>query len=255
MILDEIVANKKIEVEKLKEDRMLPFKINKLIKPRDFMRAISRNGVRLIAEVKASSPSAGTIVKDYDPAKIARQYESAGASAISVLTDGRYFNGSIDDLRKVKRTVNVPVLRKDFIIDESQIYESRIAGADAVLLIVRILSRDQLVRLLKTAKDLSLTAVVEVHSVKEAEIALDAGADVIGINNRDLDSLKVDILTTVNIMNSLSLLKDKVLISESGISKKKEVDMLEQLGVSAVLVGEAILKNPDIAAKIRELIG
>lgn len=255
MILDEIVANKKIEVEKLKSDRMLPFKINKLIRPRDFMKAISRNGVRLIAEVKSSSPSAGTIVKDYDPAKIARQYERAGASAISVLTDNKYFNGSIDDLRKVKKAVNVPVLRKDFIIDESQLYESRIAGADAVLLIVRILSRDQLGRLIKTANNLSLTAVVEVHSLGEAELAMDAGAEVIGINNRDLDSLKVDIMTTVKIINSLLLLKDKVLISESGISDKKEVDMLKKLGVSAVLIGEAILKSPDIAAKIRELIG
>lgn len=255
MILDDIVNNKRNEVKALKERIKFPAKQGDLPAIRDFARAVSRSGINLIAEVKAASPSAGVIFETYAPDKIAKTYEGAGVSAISVLTDQVYFNGKIEDLIKVKKAVKLPVLRKDFIIDEAQIYESRLAGADAVLLIVRILSQEQLEAFIKIAADLGMSSLVEVHSVKEAQSALDAGAGIIGINNRDLNTLKVDLSTTVNIINTLPELKKKVLVSESGISEKNEVDLMKGLGVNAVLVGEAILKSPDIADKINILIG
>jgi len=255
MILDEILAAKREEIKELKEKFKLPLEQKKLPKVRNFEKAIKGRRLGLIAEVKASSPSAGTIVKDYDPVSIARIYENAGVNAVSVLTDRKYFSGSIDHLVDVRKAVKLPLLRKDFIIDASQIFESRLAGADAVLLIARILGQDELENLIRTTQDLGMTPLVEVHSVKEAQSALDAGARVIGINNRDLNTLKVDLSTTVNIMNELPQLKKKVLISESGIREKADVDLLRELGINAILVGEAILQSSDIRQKIKELLG
>ncbi len=255
MILEEIVKTKKKEIDGLKERYKLPLKTGDLPKVRGFKKAVSRRGMNLIAEMKAASPSSGVIVDNYVPADIAAVYEKAGACAVSVLTDAEYFKGSINDIAKVKNSIKLPVLRKDFIIDESQIYESRLAGADAILLIARILDRDELERFIKIAGDLKMDALVEVHSVKEARSAIDAGAEIIGINNRDLNTLKVDLGTTVNIMNEIPELKRKVLVSESGISERSQVELLRDIGVNAVLVGEAILKSPDMREKIRELIG
>lgn len=255
MILDEIVKTKKKEVEVLKDRYKLPLKTGDLPKVRGFKKAVSGRGMNLIAETKAASPSAGVIIDKYVPGDIAAVYEKAGACAVSVLTDAEYFKGSINDIAKVKNSIRLPVLRKDFIIDESQIYESRLAGADAILLIVRILDQDELERFIKTASGLKMDALVEAHSVKEARSALDAGAEIIGINNRDLDSLKVDLAMTINIVREVPELKRKVLISESGISERSQVQLLRDIGVNAVLVGEAILKSPDMGEKIRELIG
>jgi indole-3-glycerol phosphate synthase len=255
MILDEIVKEKLVEVEALKDKIKLPLDKRSLPKVRDFKKAISRRGMNLIAETKAASPSAGVIYNNYVPENIAKIYEKAGAAAVSVLTDAIYFNGSIDDLERVKNSIGLPVLRKDFIIDEIQIYESRLEGADAILLIARILGRDELEDFIKLAEQLGMDALVEVHSAKEAKSAIDAGAELIGINNRDLDTLKVDVDNTINIVNEVPELKRKVLVSESGISERGQVDLLRASGVKAVLVGEAILKSPDMRGKIRELVG
>ena len=255
MILDEIVKEKLKEVEGLRERLKLPLDKRELPDIRDFKKAISRCTVSLIAETKAASPSAGVIFDKYVPENIAKIYEKAGASAVSVLTDAIYFNGSIDDLERVKNSIKLPVLRKDFIIDESQIYESRLEGADAVLLIARLLGQDELESFIKITNDLGMDALVEVHSIKEARMALDAGAEIIGINNRDLNTFKVDLSTTVNIINEIPELKKKILVSESGISERSQIDFLREVGIKAVLVGEAILKSPDISAKIKELVG
>jgi indole-3-glycerol phosphate synthase len=252
MILDEIIDNKKKEVAKL--DKYLEHQIDgDLPERRDFLIAVGAKGMNLIAEVKAASPSAGKIIEKYDPAKIAREYEKAGAAAISVLTDSKYFSGHIDDIVKVKDAVNIPVLRKDFIIDESQIYESRIAGADAILLIVRILPPADLERFISIAGDLEMDAVVEVHSAIEAQAALDAGAEIIGINNRDLDTLEVDVTTTREVITAIPFLKEKVLVSESGIRSREDIVMLQGSEVNAVLIGESLLKAGEVGKKIKEL--
>ena len=255
MILDKIVKTKKKEVALLKELMKLPSKSLKLGKSRNFKVAISGPEIRLIAETKAASPSAGTILKKYSPKKNALAFENAGASAVSVLTDEKYFHGELKDIEKVRSSVKLPVLRKDFIIDASQIYESFLAGADAVLLIVRILDMSRLKSFIRLIRDLGMDALVEVHSAKEAKLAINAGADIIGINNRDLDTLKVDLNTTLNIINAVPGLNNKLIVSESGIKTRDDIDLLKNAGVSAVLVGEAILKSKDMKAKIRELIG
>ncbi len=254
MILDEIIKTKKKEVALLKESLKLPLK-GVLPELRGFLEAVSKQGLNLIAETKAASPSAGKIVRSYDPAKIAKAYEKAGASAVSVLTDKRYFSGKLEDIMKVKKAVRLPILRKDFIIDESQIYESRLAGADAVLLIARILRPDELESFIRVVGDLEMDCLVEAHSAQEAQIALDAGAQIIGINNRDLDTLEVDINTTLNIITAVPLLKERTLVSESGIRTKGDVELLKSAEVNAVLIGESLLEREDIAEKVRELMG
>jgi indole-3-glycerol phosphate synthase len=255
MILDEIVKEKLVEVEALKKRLKLEFKKKDLPKIRDFKKAISRRGINLIAETKAASPSAGVMFDKYVPENLAKEYEKAGAAAVSVLTDLTYFNGSMDDLERVRNSINLPVLRKDFIIDEIQIFESRLAGADAILLIARILGKDELKRFIKLTEKLGMDALVEVHSIKEARSALEAGAEMIGINNRDLNTLKVDLSNTINIISELPQLKKKVLVSESGISERSQIDILKKAGVKAVLIGETILKSTDIVKKIKELVG
>jgi len=254
MILDEIVKEKLKEVDALKGKIKLPIDKKSLQKIRGFKKAINGRGIHLIAETKAASPSAGVIFDKYVPENIAAIYEKAGASAVSVLTDVTYFNGSIDDLERVRNSIKLPVLRKDFIIDEVQIYESRLAGADAILLIARILDRDELEDFIELAGELGMDAIVEVHSAKEARTALEAGAEIIGINNRDLDTLKVDMNNSINIINEVPELKKKVLVSESGISENGQVELLKAAGVKAILVGESILKSPDMGKKIRELV-
>ena len=209
----------------------------------------------MIAEVKKQSPSAGVICPNFDPVKIAKIYEKAGASAISVLTDQKFFGGSIEDLKKVKAAVKIPVLRKDFIIDEKQIYESMAAGADAILLIVKVLGLQQLKEFLKITEKLKMDALVEIHNSDEAEMALEAGAEIIGINNRDLQTFRVDFKNTLGLIKKYPELKNRILVSESGIKNSKQVSELHAAGVSAILVGESLLKAKDISAKIAELIG
>jgi indole-3-glycerol phosphate synthase len=242
---------------------------------RDFLTALRkpRHGhVVLIAEVKKASPSAGVICLDFDPVRIAKEYEAAGASCLSVLTDEKFFQGSLDYLRQIRAAVKLPLLRKDFIIDERQILEAIEWGADAILLIVAILSDDQLKKFHSLAVEAGLAALVEVHDEAELERALHIGATLIGVNNRNLKTFKVDLVTTErlaarmadgrwqmakasapsSILNSPS---SPLLVAESGIHTRADVEQLKRCGVNAILVGESLLRGGNIKSKIRELIG
>ncbi|MFH1386782.1 MAG: indole-3-glycerol phosphate synthase TrpC [bacterium] len=249
MILDEIVFQKRQVVTALKV-RINPKKKRK-IKVRPFLKG---KKFALIAEIKKASPSAGLLIKKLDPTALAKAYAKAGATAISVLTDEKFFQGKLADLKTARAATNLPVLRKDFVIDEAQIYEASQAGADAILLIVRILTEEQLIAFIKLAKSLKLAALVEVHNEEEARRAIKAGAEIIGINNRDLDTLAVDVKTTLRILDNVPELKDKIVISESGINSNEEVRALKACGVRGILVGESLLRAPDPAAKIKELL-
>ncbi len=219
---------------------------------RGFARALARPGISLIAEVKKASPSKGVIRADFHPAEIARAYESAGASAISVLTDEPYFQGKLAYLDEVRGAVGLPLLRKDFIIHPAQIVEA-VGRADAVLLIVAALQPAELRDFLALAAACGLDTLVEVHDAAELDIALESGAPVIGINNRDLRTFVVDVETTLRLLPNIP--DDRIVVSESGISTHAQVQRLEEAGVDAILVGEALMANPDIAAKTRELLG
>jgi indole-3-glycerol phosphate synthase len=253
-VLDDIISAKKQSVAALKEHLNVK-SVSKLVKGLPKTRGFLKPGkFSLIAELKKASPSAGLLVENYTPAYLAKAYEEAGARALSVLTDGPYFQGKLEHLSEAKETTTIPVLRKDFIIDEAQLYESRIAGADAVLLIIRILTDAQIKAFLALAGELQLKCLVETHSAKEVERALSSGANFIGINNRDLDTLAVDLNTTLTLMDKYPELKNRLVISESGISTGEQVRQLKAKGVSGILVGESILKSRDVSAKIRELM-
>ncbi len=208
--------------------------------------------IALIAEVKKASPSAGLICTDFDPVRIAKAYESGGAHAISVLTDEQYFQGSLDDLRAVRAAVNLPVLRKDFIIHEAQIFQAGAAGADAVLLIVAALDQPQLVDLLAVAAACQLDVLVEVHSMHELDRALETEASIIGINNRDLTTFVTDLKTTSLLAEQI--VDDVIVVSESGIKTAQDVAEVFQAGANAILVGETLMRTPDPTAAIRDLL-
>ncbi len=255
-MLEKIVQSKKESVEAAKR-RLSLVSLRSAVKdlppPRDFVGALqASNEIALIAEIKKASPSKGLIRADLDPVQIARVYQENGASAISVLTEEKYFQGSIRTLQQVRKTTCLPLLRKDFIIDEYQIYQARFHGADAVLLIVTLLSAPQLKDYLRIAAELGLGVLVEVHSSEELQKSLLAGAEVIGINNRNLESLKVDLTTTFGLLDSIP--EEKIVVSESGISTRQEVLRLKQVGVDAVLIGEALMREPDISRKLKELL-
>ncbi len=223
-----------------------------------FARALDREGdptsLRLIAEVKRASPSAGLIATGpFEPAEIARRYEAAGADAISVLTDPRFFQGHLDHLREVRAAVGLPVLRKDFVIDEVQIHEAGAAGADAVLLIVAALTPERLGFLLETARACQLDALVEVHTLAELDAALEADAEIIGINNRDLRTFTVDLNTTERLAEEVPA--GTILISESGIRTAADSRRAREAGADAVLVGEALMRSGPqaVAARVAEL--
>ncbi|KAF0133422.1 MAG: indole-3-glycerol phosphate synthase [Candidatus Saganbacteria bacterium] len=258
MLLDNIIADKALEVKTIKEQfKFITLKnIEEIFPPiKDFTSEISKPGkINLIAELKKKSPSAGEIISNFKPAEIAKIYEEAGASAISLLTDWKYFEGILGYLKAVKQAVKLPILRKDFIIDEIQIYESRMAGADAVLLIARILDSSKLKQFIELCDKIKLPALVEVHNEAETEKALKAGAQIIGINNRDLDTLKVDFNISLQIINKFPELKNKILVSESGINSPSQIKELKSAGFNAVLIGEALLKSPDIKEKTKELL-
>jgi len=216
--------------------------------------------VALIAEVKKASPSAGVIQADFDPVRIAREYESAGASCLSVLTDEKFFQGSLRDLKQIRDAVKLPLLRKDFIIDERQILEAIRWGADAILLIVAILTDEQLKHFHRLATEAGLAALVEVHDEAELERALAIGAELIGVNNRDLATFKVDLATTERLaarlrFSSLDPRHPTLLVAESGIHTRADVERLAQCGARAILAGEALMKHGNIRAKVRELMG
>ena len=214
---------------------------------------VSGRTVNIIAEFKRASPSKGVINGRADPGEIARTYEAGGACAISVLTEPDFFQGSLNDLRSVRRAVSLPVLRKDFIIDEFQILEAAEAGADAVLLIVAALKAEDLVRLQSAAHELGLDALVEVHTLDELEIAKDIGATLIGVNNRDLKSLEVSLDVSRNL---IAHAPPKVpMIAESGLRSRDDLIELERLGYSGFLIGETLMRSGDAASFLRELVG
>lgn len=256
MILDEIYKHKLLEVEESKKKislSRLEGALSGLSPTKDFEAALrTGGGVKLIAEIKAASPSLGVLREGLDPVSLALEYQRAGATAISVLTDQKFFHGSLSNLEEVRRAVGLPLLRKDFIIDNYQLYEARVAGADAVLLIARLLDKKTLSAFLKVAGQLGLACLVEVHTEEELKKVLDTHARLIGINNRDLDTFKVDLNTTLRLLPLVPL--DRIVVSESGIHNREEVRRLEKAGVKAILVGEALVRSKDVASKIKELL-
>lgn len=258
MILDDIIFNKRQEVTPLKvlfSGKDPGKQIKGLSKPRDFLKAFRKGRFSLIAEIKKASPSAGVIRPDLEPVTLAKAYEESGASAISVLTDEKFFQGKLEHIQFAKQSTTIPVLRKDFIIDETQIYESRLAGADAVLLIARVLSDEELAGFIRLTEEEGMQPLVEVHDQAEVERVLKTDARIIGINNRDLDTFKVDLQNTVRLMKEFPALKERIVISESGIFTRKDVEALKKAGVNGILVGESILRSKNIPARIRELMG
>jgi len=256
MILDEIVAHKRNEVASRRSAvplALLEEKIGTVAPARDFRGALREPGISLIAEVKRASPSKGDIMPDVKAVELAAVYDQAGARAISILTDERFFKGCLDDLTAVHRNLSKSCLRKEFVIDPYQIHEARAAEADAILLIVRILSDAELKAYHKLATELGMAVLVETHSEEEIRRAIDAGAHIVGINNRDLDTLEVDVETTLSLKHRVP--GGLTLVSESGIYTRDQVRRLEQGGVDAILVGESLLTSRDIQATIRELLG
>jgi len=283
-ILEEIVEQKKREVANLPARLIAAGDLRDAMlehgERRDFLAAL-RNASRithhasriaLIAEVKKASPSAGVICPNFDPVRIAREYEAAGASCLSVLTDEKFFQGSLDYLRQIRAAVKLPLLRKDFIIDERQILEAIEWGADAILLIVAILTDAQLARFHSLATEAGLAALVEVHDEAELERALQVSPALVGVNNRNLKTFKVDLATTEELaakMEDRRLKMEKtaalsasfipptppLLVAESGIHTRADVERLQRCGAGAILVGESLVKQGDISAKVRELLG
>jgi indole-3-glycerol phosphate synthase len=258
-ILDKIVEVKREEVARLPRratgTENLLWTTKAFGERRDFADALRfprKGSVALIAEVKKASPSAGVIRADFDPVRIALEYEAAGASCLSVLTDEQFFQGSLRFLRQIRDATRLPILRKDFIIHERQILESVEAGADAILLIVAILSDEDLARFHAMARRAGLAALVEVHDETEMRRALAAGAEIIGINNRDLKTFKVDLAAT----EKLALLAGgKILVAESGINSRVDVERVKRAGAQAILVGESLMRAKDLEAKVGELLG
>lgn len=255
MILDKIVETKKEEVAEAKKSTPLAGlqdAISGFVPCRNFMAAISGDSCAIIAEVKCASPSRGRLVENFDPLKIAATYEKNGAAAISVLTDEKYFLGNKKYLTQIKAEVKLPLLRKDFIIDPYQVYESRAMGADAVLLIVRTLGA-RLGEFIELARKLGLAALTEVHTAPELEIALAAGADIIGINNRNLDTFVTDINTCKELVRFIPA--GIVTVAESGIRDRKDIENIIQSGIRAFLIGEALVTAADIGKKLKEFKG
>lgn len=247
--LAEVAENKKrISVEELKNN------IKKSQASGRFGSALKSNvNITIIAEIKKASPSLGVIREDFNPVEIARLYEANGASAISVLTDEKFFQGSLSYLTAVRKSVNLPVLRKDFIIDPYQIYEARFAGADAILLIAAILSKEEIQHYLELAKELCMDCLVEVHSESELKMVLQTDANIIGINNRDLAIFKTDLETTFRLRPMIPV--GKIVVSESGIKTRADIEKLMRNGINSVLVGETLMKSDDIPRKLHELLG
>ena len=249
----EILEEKKQEVARLKKNG-IPSPGQRITPGiRDFKSAISQPGrINLIAEIKFASPSAGTIREKTDPVKIGLIYERAGAAAISLLTDQKYFHGHLENLPGVKQAINLPVLRKDFIIDEIQIREALVWGADAILLIVRILSEAQLKELLYVCHENGLAALVEVHDREDLKKALDSKAEIIGINNRDLDTFEINLQTTHELAAWIP--EGHIIIGESGIHSQKDIEGLKVSNVNAVLVGSSLMSSDDMELKTREMV-
>ncbi len=255
-ILDKIVKTKYEELEKYTKDyiKQLEKKTEKRKGVKDFKNTLLQDKINIIAEIKKASPSKGIIREDFNPVEIAKIYEENGAAAISVLADEKYFKGHIDYVEAVSKVVNIPVMRKDFIIDERQILEAYAKGADSYLLITRILEPKKLKQLIEFGRQLNMEPLVEVFTEEEAKITIDEGGKIVGVNNRDLDTFKVDINKSKNLCPKIKEWGAEVVVAESGISSKKEIDELRNYGVNAFLIGESLMREKDIASKLREFI-
>ena len=256
VMLDEIVEKTKLRIDEEKKIKSLDdLKAEVLSKEIEmdfpFKKALSAPDISIIAEVKRASPSKGLIAEDFDYVKIAKEYEEAGASAISVLTEPYFFLGSDDYLSDIAQNVSIPILRKDFVIDEYMIWQAKALGASAILLIVSILDTVQLKKYLDLAHDLGLSAIVETHDASEISTAMIVGAEIIGVNNRNLNDFTVDIENSINLRRCVS--GDVVFISESGIKTKEDVTRLKENNVDAVLIGETLMKSDDKKSMISEL--
>jgi indole-3-glycerol phosphate synthase len=255
-VLDRIVEDTRDEVVRRRETvplARLEAAIAQRPEGRPFWEALLRPGISLIAEHKRRSPSAGRIREDSTVDDIVLAYERGGAAALSILTEPFHFGGSLDDLRTARAVSELPVLRKDFIVDPYQLYESAAAGADAILLIVAALEPDVLYELLHEARALDLDALVEIHDERELEVALDVEADVLGINNRDLGDFSVDIERTFDLLADIPA--GKTVVSESGFTTRDQLDELDRVGVDAVLIGETLMRAPDVEDATRRLTG
>lgn len=264
MILAEILAAKEAEVAAARRERPLAAVIaaaRQAPPTRGFRRALEGEAIQVIAEVKKASPSKGLIRPDFDPVAVARAYAAGGAACLSVLTDERYFQGSLEYLRAIRQAVDLPLMRKEFTIDEYQVFEARAAGADAILLIVAAFHGEcagtrtpaDLNRLAALAQDLGMDVLMEVHTAEELSLAVESGAPVIGINNRDLRTFH----TTLEVTERLAPLvpPDRLLVSESGIWTHADLRRVAEAGARAVLVGESLMRQPDVAAALRALRG
>jgi len=265
--LDEILQDKQTEVERLlpnleklkaaartREDfRSFSTALGGALRDQNEGEGYGTTVLSVIAEVKKGSPSAGTIDPDFDAVAIAKSYEAAGANALSILTDEKYFQGNLAFLKQIREVVDLPLLRKDFIIHEAQIYEAVIAGADAILLIVGALEQDELIHLLDVAAGCQLDVLVEVHNLEEMERALETDASIIGVNNRNLRTFEVDLTTTESLSEEVG--PNHILVSESGIFTGEDTAKIQSWGADAILVGEALMRAEDRNAKVAELKG
>ena len=257
-MLSQIISNSLQELEHKK--RILPMtELKKMAleqpMPIDLVATLRGDDIKVIAEVKKASPSRGVIVHDFDPVRVARIYADNRAAAISVLTEEKYFQGNLEYLRDIKKVLGsdrLPLLRKDFIFDPYQIYQSRAYGADSLLLIVAILNPGKLQELLGISHELDMSCLVEVHNESEVEVALSSEARIIGINNRDLNTFKVDFAVTERLRPLIP--PDCIVVSESGIKDRNDIDKCRQLGIDAVLIGESLISATDIAARMKELL-
>ncbi len=256
-ILDKIVTRKRDEISQAKatlSEAEVRARLKDAPPVRDFFAALAAEGpIKLIAEVKKASPSKGVIRADFNPVTIAQTYERAGATCLSVLTDEHYFQGHLDYLRRIRSAVSLPLLRKDFILDTYQLLEARLAGADAVLLIAECLDDCNLRKLHQEAVELGLTPLVEFYDEENLDRVLAAGATLIGVNNRDLRTFEVDLGRTVRMRDKVPL--DAVFVGESGIYSRDDVLRLQEAGVDAMLVGESLMREPDIESAVRRLLG
>ncbi len=255
MILDKIIETKIEEVAQLRKetsDAQLQKSIAGLPPCRDFKKALQGSDCNIIAEVKCASPSRGRLVIDFDPVKIAQIYATNGAAAISVLTDEKYFSGHKDYLKQIRQNVKLPLLRKDFIIDPIQIYESRTIGADAILLIVRVLGK-KLAEFISISSEIGLKPLVEVHTDEELDLALSAGAEIIGINNRNLDTFITDIETSRRLKARIP--ENKIVVAESAIRERRDIESLMEAGIHNFLIGEHLVTATDIGKILRAFQG
>ncbi len=258
-ILERIYQDKLIEVRNCKKKQGLDqicVKLKEINRtPKDFAGAISdklsKNEIAIIAEVKKASPSKGIIRKDFDPVKIARIYEENGASCISVLTDEKYFMGKSEYLSQIRKEVALPILRKDFIVDAYQIYEAKLIGADCILLIMAMIDLSKALRFEKIANDIGLSVLVEVHDKNELDLALNLKTKLIGVNNRNLKTLEVDINNSKELSKFIP--SDRIMICESGINDKDDIKNMQQFGINSFLIGESLIKKDDISLALKSL--